>query len=245
MTNIGTTNFDLEVAKNKVDGHTIVLGIARREGQDPTVTDVDIQNGPTEKLNLLEVTSTVYMSSTSASDTGILMAAVGLNGDDDEQTGVATLNGQSQVAITGTWFRIFLGINISSTELQGDIYIAEADDLTNGVPDDLTKVLAKIDVGKNASQNGSYTVPRNKEAKVRQVTFTVNRGVNLVAKLLGRARGGVFITRNQTDIFENIVNNVLSLPSSVPALTDLKGSFITQNINTNIGGTYFLTVIDV
>lgn len=237
-------DFYFEVAAGNVPGHSIATGIGRREDFGPSETNVDIWNGPTDEINLLSSPQTIYVSSSNASDTQLL-AITGLDENYEVQATAVILNGQNQVAVSGSWIRIFTATNVSGTVLAGDVYIAESDTLTDGVPNTDTKVLAKIDVGDEASKTCLYTIPANKTGSFLGGSVSVNRGINTVAKIRGRPFGGVFITRNETDIFENISILDVKTPATLPPKTDVKVSVTTDNVSTRFSATIGFIIVDV
>lgn len=150
------------------------------------VADIDIENrighnpdvgataewlwhlGGTETL--LTAGATMYASSTNAADTGMVLYITGLDENWDRQYGLVTLNGQSQVEITkvngsaAQWTRICNTHQVSALPgFVGDVYIAESDTLTLGVPNTATKIhdLVEGTDGENNSEKAICTIPRN------------------------------------------------------------------------------------
>lgn len=109
-----------------------------------------------------------------------------------------TLNGQNAVA-AGTNLRAVSIENIDNTDLTGDVYLYETTAITDGVPDDATKIRAKI-VGTeliqhNRSMMAVYPVEADKSA------FLVGLGSNVTdyLQLQVRVPGGVFINWNSLE----------------------------------------------
>lgn len=70
----------------------------------------------------------------------------------------ATLNGQTAVALTTPCARMSRINNTSATELAGDIYAYEGGATTNGVPNDLTTVHARIDAGNQQTEKAATSI---------------------------------------------------------------------------------------
>lgn len=132
--------------------------------------------------------ATVFISSSNAGDTGDIL----LNYLDDDyklQTATATLNGQNQVQIVTDFFRSdsMASILPASNTLLGDVYLAESDALTAGVPDTQSKIHSFIkfyDAPRNRSVNfsrdGRLTVPANHVYLPLNIDFSVGRNVDTI-----------------------------------------------------------------
>lgn len=106
----------------------------------------------------------VYIVSTSIADTGNTFSIEVLADDYTKVNLNATPNGQTPVLLSGgTYKRFNRAINLSGVASQGDIYIyAGEGGATLGIPNDTSKIMTKITLGKEVSQNGIYTVPKGK-----------------------------------------------------------------------------------
>jgi hypothetical protein len=146
-------------------------------GENPAVgtTEEDIwQIGGKETL--LTTAQTMYASCTdNVNGVGQVIKVDGLDADWDEQTGYATLTGQTQAPVVAadgsaqTWMRVHKAFQVSAEpDPVGDVYIAESDTLTGGVPDTTTKVHGYIDYTDAAQQTekAMYTVPRDHHAMI-------------------------------------------------------------------------------
>lgn len=121
-----------------------------------TVEDVWSQGG-TKQYQSAGVS--LFASSSNAGDT-VDIEMQGLDADGLRQTQVFTLTGQTKLAIPGTtWLREFVGFNVSSTNLLGDVYIYEDDTLTGGVPNTAANIRIKIDQAKQRTHMAIYTIP--------------------------------------------------------------------------------------
>lgn len=81
----------------------------------------------------------LYASSTETADNQVI-TVIGLDENWCDQVKEVTLNGRNQVQIDGQWKRVNATINLNGTSTTGDVYIAESDSLTLGVPDTPSKI---------------------------------------------------------------------------------------------------------
>jgi hypothetical protein len=75
--------------------------------------------------------------------------------------------------LPGTWWRVFRAVNRGTTPLAGDVYVAESDSYTDGVPDTPAKWKAKITQGFNQTLMALYTVPTDKMGYVTCLYSTI------------------------------------------------------------------------
>lgn len=233
--NVVNEELFFRISKGLVPGHSAVrvTGIGTNIGQDVT-TDLWDLSGTVNNINFLSSATTVYVSSTSAADTANQLVVVGLDANYDDQIQFVTPTGQSQVAVPGTWTRIFNVANISSTSSQGDIYVAESDTLTGGVPDTSTKILAKMVQGNERTFSGTYTVPRNNTLFFYQFTIFLNRGIDVFIRTQSRNQGGVFVNGSNFANFEGFIDIKFVEPSTVLEYADIKNNITSQNAGANL-----------
>lgn len=112
------------------------------------------------KFKFLTTVEELFLSSSSVLDTGSIYIEY-LDGDFNEQTTVIGVSGQSQVSAGTDFLRINNMRTIVDSNI-GNIFLAEADSLTAGKPDDLTKIQGTIKEGENEGHDGLYTVPAGK-----------------------------------------------------------------------------------
>lgn len=149
----------------------------RFSGRFPTIMGKGVIG--TSKLNIYDliqdmdwasVFDTAYkldLTSSSANDaaagTGARTVKVyGLDANYKFATETVTLNGQTAVTTTGTFYRVF-GIQVITTgtgrKNAGDIYAVKTttSTWTSGVPDTLTSAACKVLVGENFGTSGMFT----------------------------------------------------------------------------------------
>lgn len=157
-------DFYLEVARGNVSGYTareIVGQNAALAGADKFIWG----EGTVSSQDLTEATTAaiVYISTTAAGDTSKAVTITGVDANYDEITEVITTNAtDGRTRVAGT--KAFLAINkvTIAAAVAGKLYVFYASAVTAGVPDELTKVQAVIDIGNTESFNAYYCVPRNK-----------------------------------------------------------------------------------
>jgi hypothetical protein len=107
------------------------------------------------------------------------------NGAESEVT--VALTGQTQAQVgTGTYVRCHRAWVDDTTTPAGDVYIAESDNLTGGVPDTQAKIKAKIGAGDNQTMQAIWHCPAGKRGKVRDVFITGSTNGKVVTARLWR-----------------------------------------------------------
>ena len=156
--------------------------------------------------NWIDTPVALYVSSSEAADDQIIHL-IGLDANFEPQNAIATLNGQSQVEVGSglTWKRVHRAFNVNSSETAGDVYIAQSDDLTLGVPDTASKVHAMIHQAEQQTLMAIYTVPANKTLLTHHWHVTLEgsgsaflnspRGVRVAIQY--RVENGVFRTHEK------------------------------------------------
>lgn len=232
-----TRDYLTEVAAGRVPGASsgFIVGLNRDVGATNSESVTDHGGNYT----YLTANTQLYVSSSSASDTDVDITLVGLDEDYAPITLTANTNGQSQVALSAaTAFRVYVVSVSGSTSPVGDLYIAETDTLTSGVPDTATKIKAKIPLtvdmagapmntgtayaSDNISHLGLYTVPAGKRMAVYTIISSTEKNDNL--RLTGRLRpfGGVWLSRNPVPVYQNNVKIRFEPPIMIPEKADLE-----------------------
>lgn len=188
-------DFLLRIGMGLVSGYSFVNKFGRNPDLDTGANGEDIwsQGG---LYTFLSVAATLYVTSTDDTDTKEITVQ-GLDATWAFQEATVDLTGQTQAEIGSglTWLRVFRAFNSDSTPTLGDVYVAEQDTDTGGVPDTASKIKAKIDIYSQQTLMALYTVPLGKTGFVIDSYQTLNKigatiGVNL--RLYTRESGGVF-----------------------------------------------------
>lgn len=224
--------------------------------------NADVDSGTAEDIwdqggtyTFLSSAATLYASSSSGSDT-FEITVIGLDANWDLQTKTVTLTGQTQVALAGTWIRVHRVYNSSGTAAVGDIYIAETDNLTAGVPDTASKIKAKIVIGNEQTLMAIYTIPASRTGVIMHYSGTASglgsgwltgsEGLDLA--LMIRESGGVFriqervglINKGTTDFRHAFTFGVVC-----PAKTDIKIKVIeTTANNASVSGNFCVLMFE-
>lgn len=106
------------------------------------------------------------ISSSDAADTQQIKIQ-GLDDTYELVTQIATLSGQTRVALGTSLRRVFRLKNNNGTDLAGNVYVYENTALSGGVPTDTTKIRAIIQNGNNQTLMAVYSVPASKTAYMR------------------------------------------------------------------------------
>lgn len=176
----------------------------------------------------LSSATTLYISSSDATDDQEITAG-GLGAGFRAITQRKKLNGQNQVALNTDLIRVFRAFNSDSTDLAGNVYIAEQDDLTGGVPDTPEKIKAVIVNGHAQTQMAIYTIPARTTGYMLRWYATINDAAGAASKqaqvsLKIREFGKVFRDRRDVGISSNggQVDEVLTFPLRIPQKSDIK-----------------------
>ena len=157
----------------------------------------------------LTANTELFISSSNAGDTTQTVEMEYLDSTYAEKTVTATLNGQNQVSIATDVFRVQRCINSSGTDFAGDIYLAETDTLTAGVPDTASKIKDKIGsvngsgTSRNQSLSAIFTVPAGKTWVVHHHYVASKKLDDMTSTFRFRAEGKVFRALADAHVFEN------------------------------------------
>jgi len=168
-TNPIAKDYFIEIIKGNITATESQFILARNRALAGTVFETIWDVGG--NITRLSADTALFISSSSASDTDVDVAVSGLDDTFTEIIRTVNTNGQTQVALSGDMFRVHIANVFGSTSPVGDLYIAESDTLTGGVPDTPSKIKAKIPLSAadsgihasdNISHNGFRTIPAGK-----------------------------------------------------------------------------------
>ncbi len=212
---------------------------------------VDIWEGPTDTYNWLASAATLYLASSSASDTEDILVT-GLDSAWEAYSETVTLSGQTPVATSATFARVFRMYPTGSTDLVGDVTAASESNHTSGVPDDDSKVHAVVKIGDGQTLMALYTIPAGKRGLLYQWGFSINRGTTTGVKyadvvLYARSSGGVFRTQAHlggSNQGGTPFTDPYPIPVEYTAQTDLTIRADTDSNNTEVAGKFCLVILD-
>jgi len=170
------SDYNQEVILGNIEGVQGVVISSENPSAKAGVTENVWHQGGT--LKYLSADTDLYISSSSALDTTQTILQRGLASTLTEVVGFATLNGQNQVLLNSQFFRMYQSFNLGPIATVGDIYIAELDTLTGGVPDDPSKIQNKIPIGRNLSNNGTFAIRAGSIGYILQVEGSVEKAKN-------------------------------------------------------------------
>ncbi len=207
-----------DLAEGNIANHSVL----DKFGRDPTIATTDEEMwDQSQSYTYLTSAATLYASSSEGADDQEI-TVFGLDANYDNQTATVTLTGQSQAEIIGvTWIRVFRAYNSDSSDTTGDVYIAETDDLTGGVPDAAAKIKIKILKENQQTLMSIWTVPAGKTAFIVAWYGSTNAKKITTFKFKSRENGKVFRTQRTKDIQEGSYTQKFVMPLSFPEKTDL------------------------
>ncbi len=185
------------VALGKIKGHTPWFKYGKQDDFDIADAGNEVWDVKAPYTYLTSATQ-LFLSSSSALDT-VQVRVKGLDENWYAKTETINLTGQSQVALPGTWMRINTMQNIGSSATAGDVYCAESDTLTGGIPDTTSKIKAKFHIASQRTEMAVYAVADSASGEQRGLLHKwkaslMRAGTARVAevKIMAREFGGVF-----------------------------------------------------
>jgi len=166
-----------------LSGHNLSIAIDTEE----IITEINGANYPD-----LLIDTELFLSSSNNSDTENILIP-GMTDDYVRVSQTKALTGQTPVALTTDLFRLFSLRNAGSAALLGDVYITTENAHTAGVPDDLTKVLAKIRVGQGSTSTGQFTTAAGEVLIALKFRAFLKKNEAATFTSSVRAFGGVFV----------------------------------------------------
>lgn len=188
-----TPEFKLEVAKGSVPKHGhFILGMCN-SAVGTTEESVWALGGIQNYSNTL---TEMFASSSSALDVGQVLVVTGLNEDRALESRTVLSNGQTAVSV-GEWHRVLQVRNLGfpaaqNGDLNGSLYIAEADTLVAGVPSTASLIRCAIfyDTAAGRSPNvglvAGFTPPEGFFAVITSIKFAAPNSKDVVFSTLIR-----------------------------------------------------------
>lgn len=219
--NVGTTvdgflsisdnSSGLAIAKGDVTNHSFIHKFGEAPDFDTGDGVVTLWDGADDS----DINQMAYQYSTAADIDSVVSSDAGDSVDVEIQgldtsgnlvTQTRTLNGQTRVALTTDLKRVFRMKNVGSTDLAGHVYCYVDSALTDGVPDDPTKVRAVIQGAYNQTLMAIYTIPTGYTGYLRSWYTALaggSRSSNYIIYLYARPSGGVFQLKHKSALAED------------------------------------------
>lgn len=236
-------DFILEVAKGNIEGHSLIPLTATSEDV-PINKDVTVWEEPSNTIyTYLSSAATMYINSTDVLDITQPILVSGLDSNYNPITGIAVLNGQTQVEVVNivgggaiTFLRVqgdILNATTSGDNLLGDVYISESTALTSGVPTDKTKIKGFIMAKHNISRTGVFTIPLGFTAFLYEVGITTKKNDDIEVSFISIREGGATLIPQTIHLYQNIQN--IPLPFiPFPEKSDFQMRVNASNNNTSL-----------
>jgi len=238
-----TENYGLDTAKGNIAGHSTGTIFGRNQDIDPAAEELIWDYGGTETY--LTADTELFLSSTSASDTNVGVFIWGMTDDYVFKQIIHTHTaGQTQESI-GSFFRIFRMVVVSDDASLGDIYIAETDTLTSGVPDTASKVHGFMEQGTNITHKAAGTVPVDHSMYVHRLFMGVRRGEDAVIQFRQKGFGSPdFVEASSFPLYQNSQFLVFDPPFIIPEKTSFEFTATTVTNNTQVIVNTAYTLVD-
>lgn len=234
----------LELAKGNVPGHTIGTAFGHNQNLDPANPAMIWDYGETQPIEVYLLADTeLFLSSSSASDVNVGLMIVGSSeGYIPKAEFHLFTSGQSQQSI-GNWFRIDKITVISGNTHLGDIYCAEADTLTAGIPDTAAGVHGWIHDGKGTTHKAVGTVPAGHTMYITRLFLGTRRGEDCVFGFFIKTENmPAFIETSDFPLYQNTLPFPFDPPFAIGEKTDFYflGTTVTNNTQASANFAYIL-----
>ena len=130
-----------------------------------------------DRKNFSSSADTIYVSSSDVSDSGITITTIINDSNNDLRTIETVISGQTPVSIGSSGYDCNTAfVSGNDQTLAGDVYVTLGSDHTNGIPNDLNKVLAFIPQQSQRTQQATFRVPRNTRMIIDRVHSSIGAG---------------------------------------------------------------------
>ncbi len=216
-----TSQFYLDIARGKIPGHSTGSVLSFNPDIDIAAEETVWDQGGT--YTYLTADTELFISSSSASDTNIGLSIEGMTADFVVKNIPFTFTGGQVQQSIGSFFRVFRITVISGSAPLGDLYCAETDTLTGGVPDTDAKIKAKIMPNVNITRSGLFTVPANHTMYIVRFISHTRKNKDAVIRPVVRPNGFPgFIETTQFPTFQSSFELILEPSFVVNEKTDLE-----------------------
>ncbi|MBL4700585.1 MAG: hypothetical protein JKX85_04930 [Phycisphaeraceae bacterium] len=237
------TNLFFEIARGLVPGQSTASVLAFNPDVDLAAEETVWDQGGL--YTYLTANTELFVSSSSTSDTNVGLKIEGMTDDFVIKDTLFTFTGGQVQQSIGNFFRIFKIAVISGAEPAGDLYVAETDTLTAGVPDTASKIKAKVIQGINVTRIGLITVPANNTMFIVRLATHTRKGKDSVSKALIRPDGFPgFMEITQFPTFESSFGMPLDPPFVIDEKTDIEIRALTETNNTQAAASFAYILVD-
>ena len=238
--------FELQVARGFIEGHRTVTVF----GYNPDVDTSEVTVWPLPSV-ITHPAAALQMkvSSTSANDasgnTGARTVVIeGLDANYNEISETVTLNGQTEVLTTQSFFRInyaYVATAGNTNSAAGDIYFGTGT-VTAGVPATVYNII-KYDF--NNTVTGHYTIPAGYTGYLSQGLFSAGQAsgsTQVRGRLLSTGLDNIRRTAAVTTVNNGVADYVFEYPLRIPEKTDLEATGI-GSANNNGASCMFILLL--
>lgn len=208
---IRTGNFNLDVSRGAVPGHTNVFigGINRSVANNTEATIWNV--GGLYPWSAWDAgAGTLSLVSDNALDTGVTILLDGLDANYNLQTEVVVVNDGTPVTSTKSFIRLNSATNIGNKACVGNINISR-----NGT------VIARVNANKQSTSMSVYTVPAGHTAFSVWADFGILGSASGELRAMWRFFGGVFVGVYATPVTSQSYQALPPLPGRIPEKTDI------------------------
>jgi len=238
-------DFFNQIVRGKITGMSRINLVGHNPDVDPGVEETIWEQGGL--YTYLTANTTLKASSSSASDVGNVILAIGVrkddNGDYESVVRTATLDGQNKVTFSGDIFRLNFIAVLTAGKNIGDVYAYEDDTIAGGVPDTVSKIKCKMLADRKFGTTGTLSIPNGFIAYGYNIEGTLNKGKD--ANLFYKNRNDPdddFTIPPPFDIVEGqfVLSNIGG--AEAPGNTDIELSYTTNFSDSSVSTAqrYFL-----
>lgn len=190
-------DFKTEVALGLVPNNFLGTKFGTVSKIDTTDADVtvwaladDARSPRVNRKTFSTTADTIYISSSSASDTGIKITTIINNSSNELKQYETIISGQTPVSIGVSGLDCNTAfVSGDDQTLVGDVYVTLGSDHTSGIPNDLTKVLAFIPQVAQRTQQATFRVPTGNKMIIDSIHCNIAVGTgNASAQLFLRVK---------------------------------------------------------
>lgn len=234
----GSPDYYTRIAQGEIDGATAIFQFGSNPDIDTGSVPETIWDGSALYTwsSFTDADITDIVSSNNADNH--MIAVFGLDVNYERVVNYPILNGQTKVTLATPMLRVCSMVNVSATNVAGDIYlITSGAAITLGVPDDITTVRAKIRGvdGYQNTQMAMYTIPACHNGYVVGGFngFATKGDAGAIVEVWARLYGGVFTLQGTIPVSSagGLVQTPFELPLKLPPKTDFEGRVVDTTAN--------------